>query len=260
VSWPAVKMTVRLRLVSTATAALGLVAVLLAVGALFPAVGHTIGKLSIPEGVTQLLGGANYGTIVGWFRSEIGSIYGPLLIAAVAITGAAASTAGEEEDRILALVLAQPIKRARLVAAKGAAIAGLVLIVAVATWVGLISGVALGGGGISVGHLAAFSLELAFFGFATGAIALALGAGTGRRSLAIGAAAGVAVVGWLINGFAPLVSALAWLKYLSLFYYYSGHDPLTRGVDILDTVVMGTFTLLLTALAMLGIERRDLRA
>ena len=54
-----------------------------------------------------------------------------------------------------------------------------------------------------------------------------------------GVAAGVAIVGWLINGFAPLVGAIAWLKYLSLFYYYAGNDPLTRGVDIADLVVLG---------------------
>jgi hypothetical protein len=55
-----------------------------------------------------------------------------------------------------------------------------VIAIALATWRGLAGGVALGGGGITVGHLAALSLQLAFFGFATGAIALALGAGTGR--------------------------------------------------------------------------------
>ncbi len=44
------------------------------------------------------MGRASYGTITGWYRSEMGSIYGPLLIAAVAIIGASASTAGEEED------------------------------------------------------------------------------------------------------------------------------------------------------------------
>jgi ABC-2 type transport system permease protein len=124
----------------------------------------------------------------------------------------------------------------------------------------MIVGVAVGGGGISVGHLTAFAVQLAFFGFATGAVAIALGAATGRRSLATGAAAGVAIVGWLINGFAPLVGAVAWLKYLSLFYYYAGHDPLTRGVDIGGIIVLGAVTLLLTALAMAGIERRDLRA
>jgi ABC-2 type transport system permease protein len=253
-------MALRLRLVSTAFAAIGLIAVLLAVGALFPAVGHTFGKLNIPKGVSDLLGGADYGTITGWFRSEIGSIYGPLLIAAVAITGAASITAGEEEDRILALVLAHPIKRWRLVAAKGAAIAVVVLIIAFAAWIGLIAGVALGGGGISLGDLAAFCLQLAFFGFATGAVALAIGSGTGRRSLAVAVAAVVAVISWLINGFAPLVGAIAWLKYLSLFHYYSGHDPLTHGLAIGDLVVLGLFTGALTALAMIGMQRRDLRA
>jgi ABC-2 type transport system permease protein len=253
-------MTLRLRLPSTASAVFGLIAVMLAVGALFPAVGHSIGKLSIPKGVAELLGGADYGTIAGWYRSEMGAIYGPLVIAALAITGASAGTAGEEEDRILGLVLAHPVKRSRLIAAKAAALAALVVMVAIVSWAGLIAGVALGGGGISVGHLAAFCLQLAFFGFATGAVALALGAGTGRRSLANGAAAGVAIIGWLINGFAPLVSAIGWLKYLSLFHYYEGNDPLTNGIDIADIIVLGAVALLLTAVAAVCIERRDLRA
>lgn len=259
-SWPTVKMTLRLRLPFAAPAVIGLIAVLLAVGALFPAVGHSIGKLSIPKGVAQLLGGADYGTITGWYRSEMGSIYGPLLIAAVAIVGASASTAGEEEDRILGLVLAHPVERSRLIASKAAAIAAIVVIVAVACWVGLIAGVALAGGGISIGHLAAYCLQLGFFGFATGAVALAVGAGSGRRSLATGAAAGVAILGWLINGFAPLVSDLGWLKYLSLFYYYDGNDPLTQGVSIADIIVLGIVALLLTAVAAVAIEHRDLRA
>jgi ABC-2 type transport system permease protein len=102
-----------------------------------------------------------------------------------------------------------------LVAAKAAAIGVIVLIIALATWAGMIFGV--------------------------------------------GVAAAVGIVGWLINGFAPLVSGLGWSKYLSLFYYYAGHDPLTQGVDIGDIIVLLGLTLLLTGLAMLGIERRDLR-
>jgi ABC-type transport system involved in multi-copper enzyme maturation permease subunit len=96
------------------------------------------------QGRPDLLGGADYGTITGWFRSEIAAVYGPLVIAALAITGSAAVTAGEEEDRITALVLAHPIRRSRLVLAKAAAIALVVPIVAFATWVGMMLGVALG--------------------------------------------------------------------------------------------------------------------
>jgi ABC-2 type transport system permease protein len=124
----------------------------------------------------------------------------------------------------------------------------------------MIAGVALGGGGIGLGHLAAFALHLSFFGLASGAVALAVAAGTGRRSLATGVAAGVALVGWLINGFAPLVSGLTWLKYLSPFYYYNGHDPLTTGVHIGDLAVLGGSTLILTAVAIAAFQRRDLRA
>jgi ABC-2 type transport system permease protein len=252
-------MALRLRRASTASAAFGLVAVLVIVGALFPAVGGTIGKLNLPRGVSELLGGADYATLTGWFRSEIGAVYGPLVMGAVAITAASATTAGEEEDRILALVLAHPITRARLVLAKAGAVGVLVVAVAVAAWVGLVIGVALGGGGVSVGNMAAFAIHLAFFGLAIGALALAMGAGTGRRTLASGVAAGVGVVGWLINGFAPLVGALDWLKYVSPFYYYAGHDPLTQGIDAGDLVVLGAVAVALTAVGMFAFDRRDLR-
>lgn len=259
-SVPVTKVTLRLRAAAAVSAAAGLIAVMAAVGALFPSVGHTIGTLNVPKSVSNLLGGGDYGTITGWFRSEIASIYGPLVIGAIAITGAAAATAGEEEDRILGLVLAYPIRRPRLVAAKAAAIAAIVLIVALGTWIGLIVGVALGGGGITLAHMTALAVQLAFFGFATGALAIALGASTGRRSLASGGAAAVAILGWLINSFAPLVAGLDWLKYLSPFYYYAGHDPLTHGVDIAGVVVLGVLSLVLTAAGIAGIERRDLRA
>jgi ABC-2 type transport system permease protein len=260
VSLATIRLTLRLRAAGTLWAAAGLVAVMAAVGALFPAVGHTIGKLNVPTSVANLLGGADYGTITGWFRSEIAVIYGPLVIAALAITGASAVTAGEEEDRILALVLAHPIRRSRLVVAKAAAIALVVLAVAFAVWVGLVVGVAAGGGGITLAHITALALQLAFFGAAAGALALALGAGTGRRSLANGGAAAIVLLGWLVNGFAPLVGAIGWLRYLTLFYYYAGHDPLTRGVGVLGLVVLALVTSVLTASAVVAFDRRDLRA
>lgn len=253
-------LTLRLRLVGAVIAGVGLVAIMAAVGALFPAVGHTIGSLHVPRSVANLLGGADYGTVTGWFRSEIASIYGPLVAGALAISSASATIAGEEEDHILALVLSHPVTRSRLIVSKAVAAACVVVIVSVATWLGLIVGVAFAGGGVSVGHMAALGIQLAFFGFACGALAVALAAATGRRSLAMGVASSVAVLGWLINSFAPLVSGLGWLKYLSPYYYYAGHDPLTRGVGLGGIAVLGLLSLLLVWVATVALERRDLRA
>jgi ABC-2 type transport system permease protein len=259
VSAPAFKLALRLRMVTAALTALGMTLMILAVGALFPAVGGSIGQLNLPKGVTELLGGADYGTIAGWMRSEIGAVYGPLVIAATAITGAVGSTAGEEEDGILGLTLAYPIERWRLVLAKACAVAVSIAMIALGTFVGLVAGVAVGGGGVGVGHLAALALHLALYGCAIGALALALTAATGRRTVALGAAAAFGVVTFLVNGFAPLVHAVAWLKYVSPFYYYSGHDPISRGVDLGDLAILAAASIALTAVAMVQIGRRDLR-
>jgi ABC-2 type transport system permease protein len=129
----------------------------------------------------------------------------------------------------------------------------------VAGFAGLVGGVALGGGGISVGDLAAFSVHLAFFGFAIGAVALALGAGTGRKALSAGVSAAVAIVAWLVNSFAPLVGGIEWLKYLTPFYYYSGHDPLTHGLDLGHLLVLALLSAALIAVGAVAMSRRDLR-
>jgi ABC-2 type transport system permease protein len=258
-SRPAFLMALRLRTVAIGLTALGMLAVIVMVGALFPAVGDSIGKLDLPEGVADLLGGADYGSIAGWMRSEIGAVYGPLVIGATAIVGAVGATAGEEEGGILALTLAYPVRRAALILGKAAAVAVEVLLVGLATFFGLLIGVAVAGGGVPTGHLAALSLHLVVFGWATGAVALAVAAATGRKAAATGAAAAYAVAGFLINGFAPLVDGIAWLKYASLFYYYTEADPIGNGVDIIDVVVLGGVAAALTAFAAWSIGRRDLR-
>lgn len=258
-SVPTFLLAVRLRFVPALLAATGMLCVLLMVGALFPAVGGAIGKLELPEGVADLLGGADYGTLTGWFRSEIGAVYGPLVFAATAITAAAGSTAGEEEDGILGLVLAHPVDRSRLILAKAAAAAVGVAIVAAGTWIGLVGGVALAGGGIGVGEVTALVVHLSFFGLVIGALALAVAAATGRKAVAVAVASAVGVAGFLVNGFAPLVDAIEWLKYASPFYWYETGDPLANGVDWGDLAVLIAATALLTAAAAILIRRRDLR-
>lgn len=256
---PTFVLAVRLRLVAAALAAASMLLVLLMIGALFPAVGGAIGRLDLPEGVADLLGGADYSTVAGWFRSEIGAVYGPLVIGATAITAAAASTAGEEEAGILALVLAHPVDRSRLILAKAAAAAVAVLIVAVGTWIGLVAGVAIAGGGVGVGDLSALVAHLACFGFVVGALALAVAAATGRKAVAVSAASAFAVAGFLVNGFAPLVEGIGWLRYLSPFYYYEASDPIANGVDVGHLAVLVAAAAALTAAATTLIRRRDLR-
>jgi ABC-2 type transport system permease protein len=254
------ELALRLRMTSTLVTAAGMAAVIIMVGALFPAVGGSIGKLNLPEGVTELLGGADYGTLTGWMRSEIGAVYGPLVIAGVAITSAATLTAGEEEDRILGLLLAHPIRRRALILAKAAAVAAAVVLIALGTFAGLVAGVTIGGGGVALGRLAALAIHLIFFGLIMGALSLLVAVTTGRKGLAVGVASAFGILSFLINGFAPLVDALNWLKYLSPFYYYAGSDPIGTGVDVGHLAVLAAVTAGLVIAALALFPKRDLRA
>jgi ABC-2 type transport system permease protein len=253
------RLELRLRYRTAALAGIGLVIVIMIVGALYPSLKDTFGKLNVPQGVANLLGGADYSTLTGWLQSEIVATYGPLVFCVVAITTATATTTGDEDEGVLATLLAHPIARTRLLLAKTLALTLLILAVAVATWIGLIVGVAIAGGGISTAHLAAQSAHLGFLGLALGTLALALGASTGRKPIAAGGAAVVAILGFLLNGLAPLISALSWTQYLSPFYYYSSGRPLTNGAQWQHLAVLAAASLVLVALAVAGFRRRDLR-
>ena len=252
-------LELRFRARAVASAALGLVALTALVGSLYPSLGDSIADVEIPKEIGDFIGGGDLATIQGWLRAEIMAVYGPVVFAVIAITSATATTAGEEEGHVFALVLAKPVPRRRLLLAKAAAIALLLGALSVAVLVGLRIAVAIAGGGVATAHLAAASLHLLAFGLGVGALALALGAGTGQRGLAAGVAAGITLVMYLVNGIAPVSDATSWLRYLTLFHYYEGGDPIANGIDAAGLAVLLLVTTVLLSVAVVAFERRDLR-
>ena len=223
----ALRLELRLRARSFVLAGIGLMAVAAITGALFPAFGESLGKVDLPEGVGDLLGGGDFATIAGWLDTEIASVYGPLVVAGSAIAAAAATIAGEEERRILALVLAHPgladpaaARQGRGDrAARGRARRRLLARPAAPRRAGRRRhrrGPPRGAGA------APGVPRLAF-----GALALALGGVTGRRAVAAGGRRAVAVAMYLVNGLASVTAD--WLQYLTLFHYYEGSEPLRSG-------------------------------
>lgn len=255
---PIIVMELRLRLRSTAFAAIGLIVLTAAVGALFPAFGGSIGTVALPPELSQLLGGDSFASITGWLQTEVVSVYGPLVFAAVAISSAVGAVAGEEEDGILALVLAQPVTRTRLLLGKAAAIAALLVVLAGAVFLGLVLAVVFAGGGIGVANLAAVALHLLFLGLSVAGLALALSAGTGRRGSSAGTSAAVVLVMFLLNGLVPASPGVAWVRYLTLFHYYEGQDQIRTGIHPGGLAVLAVVTIGLTAAAVASFRSRDL--
>jgi len=112
--------------------------------------------------------------------------------------------------------------------------------------------------GIGTARVAAAAVGLALLGLLFGTVALAAGALTGSRSAALGLTAAVALPAYLANNVAALVGELEPVQKLSPFYYYLRGDPLRQGFDYGGLAILAAASLVLLAVAVWGLERRDI--
>jgi ABC-2 type transport system permease protein len=243
---------------------LGLIGFVALIVSVYPTVhsNPSLEKLSqdYPEALQSFLafgGAVDYSSAAGYLGIELFSLMVPLLLLVAAIGTGAGTIAGEEERGTLELLLANPVSRTKVVLEKTVAlvaeIAGLGLVLWLALWVGAL----LTNMDISAGHLAAATLSAVLLALAYGAIAILLGAATGRRTVAIGLTAAAAVAAYLVNGLAPLVDALDVVQKLSPFYHYAVGDPLRQGVSFVHMGVLVGIAVVATALAPWFFSRRD---
>jgi beta-exotoxin I transport system permease protein len=205
-------------------------------------------------------GGFDISTASGFLGTELYSLMVPLLFIVAAIGAGARTIAGEEEQGTLDLLLANPISRRRLALEKAAALALELLGLALVLFATLAVAKTAAGMDVSVRNLAAATTSAFLLAVALGCIAFALGAATGRRSLAIGLSAAAAVAAYLINGLAPLVDAFHSLRWLSPWYHYAAGDPLREGLSPGNAFVLVAIAGAAAVVAVVAFDRRDVGA
>ncbi len=110
---------------------------------------------------------------------------------------------------------------------------------------------------IAAANLFAAAAMVTLIALSYGSLALAVGALTGRRSIALATAALFAVIGYIGNTFAMQVEELEWLRFLSAFYYGLDPNPLVNGFDAGFTAVLVAVPAALVSIAAGTFTRRD---
>ena len=167
--------------------------------------------------------------------------------------------AGDEEAGLLDVLLAHPIERTRFLVERAAAmfvalaVAGFSLFLVMVAIAGLV-----GFEEIGAVNFAAASVQIVLLGSFFGALALFVGAATGKRSLAAGAVAIVGVLSYFANTLGPSIDLLRWTRDLSPFHYYSGGQPLRNGIQYGDAAVLVVAIIVLIAVAAVAFRPRDI--
>jgi ABC-2 type transport system permease protein len=211
-----------------------------------------------PEGILEALNYDDLTSPAGYLGSSVFGLLIPLLVAVFAIAYGTRAVAGDEEAGTLDLLLAHPVGRTRLALQRFAALVAALVLVGVVLWLAML---AIAGPakleGVTAAEFGAATTQLALFGACLGALAFAVGAATGRRALALGISAGVAVLAYLANGVFPQVAGLEWTRDVSPWHWYLGGEPLKNGLQAGDSLLLLAVTLALVAAGTLVFNRRD---
>lgn len=212
---------------------------------------------AMPEALVEALGYDQIGTPAGFLSSTVYGLLGPVLLLVFAIGTGARLIAGQEEDGTLELELASPAPRRQVYRER---LAGLwldvVVLVAVVTvtTLGLVVGL-----GMDVGadRMLAGSTGLLLLVLGFGTLSFAVGAATGRRAIALGTAAGLAVLAYVFNAIGPTVGQ-EWMASVSPFGWYLGGRPLFDGFDAAGLLQLAAVPVIAGAGGLWQFLRRDL--
>ncbi len=215
----------------------------------------------IPEELWAFVGagGGSMSTAEGFYEAETYGLMVPISVIVVTAVIGSRALAGEEQNRTMGLLLANPIKRSRVVLEKFMAMVTYAFAVGFATFAGVWLGSLAGGLGIDPLNIAAASALGTLVGLVFGSLALALSAATGRVRVAVFGTVGAALVFHLVNSFASLNDTLAGWAHVSPFSYYLNTHPLENGMDWGNAAILAGLTIVLLAVSVVLFQRRDLR-
>jgi ABC-2 type transport system permease protein len=221
--------------------------------AIFEALEH------MPPIIKNLIGeNIKLGTPAGFFSIQPFSMMAPLLFIIFGITKGGDTIAGEMEKGTLDLLLANPLPRWRLVVDKFAATGVSLLVLAIIFWIGMVSGSLIFNIKISALRLAEAIISCFMLGMVFLSLTLALGCFSLRKKMSYGLVSGFAVIAYLINAYAPMVSKLKPYRIFSPFYYYNGASPLINGLDIVHLLVLVGLCLLFFLLSLYIFDRKNI--
>ncbi len=217
----------------------------------------------MPDSVKSLFGfggGVDPFSPVGYLSSQVYALMLPLLLV-IAGVGSAASVAGDEEHGLLETTFSLPISRRGVVLERWLATMTLIGVLCLVAFIAVLATVRIVG--LNVGTSALFwgSVSAALLTWSFAGVALAAGAWTGRRSVAIATASVLAAAMYVVTGLADAgIGFFRSLEPLSLFTHYDVLHSLVNGTPPWSLLVLVTVSVVGPSLAMWGIDRRDLRA
>lgn len=225
---------------------------------LFPSIQESFEELDLPEYMESFSGAAgSYSTPEGYLATEFFTAV-PITLVIFAIVAGTAATAGEESAGTLDMLLAQPIRRRRVIVEKALGIGAAVSVALLAGLPGIYLGQLFVDMDISPWRTLAATIVTLPLLYLFAALAMLLGAALPTRATAVAAATALAVLAYVVYTLGALVDALSGVRKITPFYWSDASKALVGDFEVWRTLVLLGVCIGLVALATWAFERRDI--
>lgn len=211
-----------------------------------------------PDAMKEMFNLEAMTTAIGFMNAELFTLVLPMLFIIFGVSRGARMVAGEEESGTLEFLLVTRVSPTAFVLQKAAALAAAVSALGVVLFLTLWASSAAFGMGISPVDVATGSLTMVLLGVEFGFLALAVGAATGRRGVALGVAGSAAVASYVLYAIALIVDSVEPWGPVSPFTQALSDGPLGAGPPLTTGwIVLAAAVFVAASLPVF--ERRDLR-
>ncbi len=225
---------------------------------LFPSIQESFEELDLPEYMESFSGAAgSYSTPAGYLATEFFTAV-PITLVIFAIVAGTAATAGEESAGTLDMLLAQPIRRRRVIVEKALGIGAAVSVALLAGLPGIYLGQLFVDMDISPWRTLAATIVTLPLLYLFAALAMLLGAALPTWAMAVAAATALAVLAYVVYTVGALVDALSGVRKITPFYWSDASKALVGDFEVWRTLVLLGVCIGLVALATWAFERRDI--
>lgn len=211
-----------------------------------------------PAGMDELFDLSAMSTAQGFMNAELFTLVLPMLFIIFGATRGARMIAGEEEAGTLGVLLVTRVSPGSLLLQKAWALVTAVAALGLTLVVSTYAASSVFDLDMPLVDIVSGSLAMALLGVEFGALSLSVGAATGRRSLALGAAGSTALASYLVYALGLFVDALEPWRPLSPFHQAVSEGPLGAGLPLSFFWLLVGATAVLTA-SLPIFERRDVR-
>lgn len=243
---------------------IGISAIIILLMMVYPSIHKQADQLNatlnqLPEALRALKSNSNdLLSPVGYLNSQLYFATLPLFYGIMAIMLGSSLLSRDEQNHTLELLLARPIQRGKLIAAK--ALAGVIILctVAVATCLEIMVFGSLVELDVAFGHIALATAYALLMALSFGAVAFALAATARARSLSIALATIFGFGGYILTSLGGLVD---WIRNIAQFFpyhYYDSYGILQGHWPKTLTLYLTCTLLLCTIVSWRGFRRRDI--